>query len=70
MTFPSSRLHSERTTRSLLDQQARDLRKLAEEDVILSDEHRLILRSPDGHYWSLEINNSGALTTTDLGTEL
>lgn len=70
MTGPSSRLRSERKARSLLDEQARDIRKIAEEDVMLSDERRLVLRSPDGHFWSLGVDNSGALTTTDLGTTL
>lgn len=36
-------------------------------DVMIINPRRLILQSPDGHYWSLSISNVGALTTNDLG---
>jgi hypothetical protein len=29
-----------------------------------------ILKAPDGHYWRVLVDNTGALTTTDLGTSL
>lgn len=30
----------------------------------------LILKSPNGHYWRQTVDNSGVITTTDLGTAL
>jgi hypothetical protein len=26
-----------------------------------------VVRSPNGHYWRIEVSNSGTLSTTDLG---
>lgn len=28
----------------------------------------LVLKSPDAHYWRLTVDNTGVITTTDLGT--
>jgi hypothetical protein len=39
------------------------------DDVIIDDsDSGLVLRSPDGDYWRIQITNAGALTTTNLGT--
>lgn len=39
------------------------------DDLIVDDTAKgLVLKSPDGHYWRLSVDNAGALTTTDLGT--
>lgn len=44
---------------------------LFDDDVVVDDSSTgLILRSPDGHYWRVQVTNLGALTTTDLGTSL
>lgn len=41
----------------------------SEDDVGFdSSDVGVILKSPDGHYWRVQISNAGALTTTDLGT--
>ena len=38
------------------------------DDIIIDDsDSGLVLKSPDGHYWRFQVNNSGALVTTDLG---
>ncbi len=38
------------------------------EDLIVDNSDAgLVLKSPDGHYWRFQVNNSGALVTTDLG---
>lgn len=29
---------------------------------------RLAIKSPDGHYWRLQVDNTGLLFATDLGT--
>lgn len=50
-------------------QAARDARRSIEGDVICVDERRLVLRSPDGHFWQVTVDNTGALGTVDLGTE-
>ena len=44
------------------------LRLVADEDVRVDGGRRLVLRSPDGHYWSITVDNAGALATTDIGT--
>jgi hypothetical protein len=41
-----------------------------DDDVILGDGRRLILRSPNGHFWNVTVDNLGALTATDMGTTL
>lgn len=39
------------------------------EDIIIDDsDYGLVLVSPDGHYWRVQVDNTGTLTTTDLGT--
>ena len=39
------------------------------DDVIIDDsDSGLVLRSPDGDYWRVQIDNAGALVTTNLGT--
>jgi hypothetical protein len=45
------------------------LRLAADEDVRVDGGPRLLLRSPDGHYWSITVDNAGALVTTDVGTD-
>lgn len=40
------------------------------EDVVVETPRRLLLRSPDGHYWAIAVTNAGALTATDVGTTL
>jgi hypothetical protein len=34
---------------------------------LVDAENELVLKSPDGHYWRVQVTNAGALTTTDLG---
>jgi hypothetical protein len=39
------------------------------DDIIIDNSDAgLVLKSPDGHYWRVQVTNLGALTTTDLGT--
>jgi hypothetical protein len=40
-------------------------------DAIINDDTKgLVLKSPDGHYWRVKVDNAGALNTTDLGTTI
>lgn len=47
----------------------RIMRVQSEADVVCLAERRLILQSADGHYWQIQVDNTGLLATTDLGTE-
>lgn len=38
-----------------------------EADQLFEHPRRLILRSPDGHYWQLSVDDTGSLQTVDLG---
>lgn len=39
------------------------------DDVIVDqDDKGVVLQSPDGHFWRITVNNSGVLSTADLGT--
>lgn len=38
--------------------------------IIIDSNTLLAIKSADGHYWGLTVNNAGALITTDLGTTL
>lgn len=64
------RLRDERQVRAAIEEQERRRRQAQQEDVRIENGRRLILRSPDGHFWSLGVDNTGALTTTDLGPTL
>ena len=38
------------------------------DDVIIDDsDSGLVLKSPDGDYWRIQVTNAGALTITNLG---
>lgn len=37
---------------------------------IQSDTKGLVLKSPDGHYWRITVDNAGVLSTADLGTSI
>ena len=39
------------------------------DDVIIDNSDAgLVLKSPDGHYWRFQVDNTGTLITSDLGT--
>lgn len=59
-----------RVQRDQLEQARRELQRQREEDVRIEEDRRLVLRSPDGTYWSVTVNDAGALATTNLGTTL
>lgn len=65
-----SRIESERQLRGEFEKVRSDQRRASEEDVIIEHPRRLFLRSPDGHFWQLGVDNAGTITATDVGTSL
>lgn len=49
---------------------ARKARRLGEDHVVIESPRKLLLRSPNGHYWDVQISNAGTVTLVDIGTEL
>jgi hypothetical protein len=47
----------------------RRIRKATDDDVIIGDGRRLLIRSPNGHFWSITVRRR-ALSATDMGTTL
>lgn len=38
-------------------------------DAVYESGVGVVLQSPDGHFWRLSVDNAGAVSTTDLGTD-
>jgi hypothetical protein len=68
MIQPSDQV--DRQTRAKFADQDRRLRQAVEDDVIIGDGRRLIIRSPNGHFWNIGVSDAGAITVTDMGTTL
>jgi hypothetical protein len=68
--FTGSTMGDEHRTRAAVDDLDRRLSQQETADVRIEAGRRLVLRSPNGHFWSVGVDNLGALTTTDLGTSL
>jgi hypothetical protein len=53
-----------------VEQLNRELAKLLPrtEHIVMGLDQKLIIRSPNGHYWEVGVSDLGAITTTDLGT--
>lgn len=49
------------------EETARSVERLQGEDVVIEFPRRLKLRSPDGTYWILGVDDTGALTTENAG---
>lgn len=65
---PSNQI--DRQTRSALADMDRRLAGAENNDVLIGDGRRLIIRSPNGHFWNVGVSDAGALVITDLGTSL
>jgi hypothetical protein len=65
----SSRLGTERLTRAALDEHSRRLRRAEDNDVLIGDGRRLIVRSPNGHFWNITVDDAGVIAATDMGAE-
>lgn len=57
-----------KTLERTIDDIRRDQRRVSLDDIIIDGSRRILLRSPNGHYWSIGASNAGAMTLTDLGT--
>lgn len=60
-------VRDERQLRNEFDRQNRRQRDTEQGHVIIEDPRRLLLRSPNGHYWSIGVTDAGVLTATDVG---
>jgi hypothetical protein len=43
---------------------------MAQEDVVIDNARRLMLRSPNGTYWAITVSDAGALSTVNMGASL
>lgn len=68
--FTGSRMTDERQARAVVGDLDRRVGQVEQADVLCEGGRRLILRSPNGHFWSVGVDNAGVLTTTDMGTTL
>lgn len=66
----SSQFTDERQLRAVIDAAAQEISSLKNDDVLIDLNRRLILRSPNGHFWNVAVSDAGALTVTDMGTTL
>jgi hypothetical protein len=66
----SNQLDTERSTRAAIADHDRRIRKATDEDVIIGDGRRLIIRSPNGHFWNITVSDAGVIAATDMGTTL
>lgn len=60
------RLKFERQVAGDIEETQRKTRALEDADVIIDGDRRLVLRSPDGTYFKLTVDNAGALGTTEV----
>jgi hypothetical protein len=56
--------------RSEVAELRRKVRELEIDDVVIDNGRALKLRSPNGTYFGLVVDNAGALSTVSLGTSL
>ena len=49
---------------------SRERRRDSKSATVIADDRPLYIRSPDGNYWSLKIDNAGVLSATSVGTQL
>lgn len=55
--------------RQRADQTDRERTRDLKSDVVIEDPRRLFLRSPDGTYFALSIDNAGVLSATNMGPD-
>ncbi|AYJ85779.1 hypothetical protein D3Y57_07070 [Sphingomonas paeninsulae] len=66
----SGAIRDVRTLQQRMQTNDRAARDALESDVVLDGPRRLMLRSPNGTYFSVTVDNAGALHTVNLGTSL
>lgn len=50
-----------------LARQGAALDQRQQEDVVIDDDRRLLLRSSNGSFWSITVDDTGKLSTTNVG---
>lgn len=66
----SSAVTDIRSLNDKFDRQSRANRAAAEADVIADNGRRIMVRSPNGHYWSITVSDAGVVSAVDQGTTL
>jgi len=66
----SGSIEDVRSLTAQVDRQARAQRGAEEGHVIIDGARELKIRSPNGTYWGIRVDNAGALSTVDLGSTL
>ena len=56
--------------REAIEDQRKRQRQQEDGDVIVEYPLRLMLRSPHGTFWAVTVDDSGALSTVNMGTSL
>ncbi len=63
-------INNERQLRGQLEDQRRGLRAVQEEDVIVELPRRLLLRSPNGTFFAITVDDAGVVSALNVGTTL
>ncbi len=63
-------INNERQLRAELEDTKRKQMRLENEDQVVEFPRRLLLRSPNGTYFAITVDNAGALSAINVGTKL
>ncbi len=63
-------INNERQLRAELEDTKRKQMRLENEDLVVEFPRRLLLRSPNGTYFAITVDNAGALSAINVGTKL
>lgn len=67
MGKPGSSVKDLRSLQAELERQSNTLDRAAGEDVVIDDVRRLLLRSPNGTFWAITVDDAGGLATVNMG---
>lgn len=56
--------------RQEIDRLSRDQRRSGSQPLVITEDRPLFIRSPDGTYWRLQVDNTGVLSTANVGATL
>jgi hypothetical protein len=62
-------INDQRQLREELGRSNRRQRALEQDDIVVEHPRRIVLRSPNGHYWAISIHDDGTLAASDVGTK-
>lgn len=69
MPRPAPNIRDVRGLDGALQGQQAALDRMAQEHVVIDGARELLLRSPNGHYWSIVVSDTGGLSAVDVGTK-